>query len=78
MANGNYNPNTKYDNGPAAAGSSGITFSQVTLAAGTEGLASDGALNRANHRVGFNAAGVPKGTNIGPNAIGQPRSVNGT
>jgi len=70
MADNNYGPNLRYDNGPSAAGSSGITASQAVLTADTaKGLQEDGTLKHANHRVGLNAAGVQK-ANIGPNVIG--------
>lgn len=85
MANVNYDPNAKYDNGQAAAGSGKLT-AQVgkdvqtgwgLTEARTPGLQSDGTMLHANHRVGFNAIGVAK-TNGGPNVIGSPRAINAT
>lgn len=81
MAQQNYNPNARYDNGPAAAGSDRVS-NQTTLltsaAFGSNtGLATDGTLNYANSRTGFHAAGVPR-NNVGPNAAGQQKSINGT
>jgi len=71
MADNNYGPNLRYDNGPSAAGSSGITKSQAALTADSgKGIREDGTLRHANHRVGLNAAGVPKTANVGPNVIG--------
>lgn len=91
MADTNYDPNARYDNGPSAAGSSGLTvnaasttglFPAITLNSTTvtSGLQKDGTLKRANHRVGFNAIGVKSltGGNTGGNVIGAPRSVNNT
>lgn len=75
MANVNYNPNARYDNGPYAAGSDRVS-NQETLQAGT-GLASDYAMTQANSRDGFSAAGCPR-NNSGPNVAGAPRSVNNT
>jgi hypothetical protein len=77
MADTNYNPNARYDNGPNAAGSNGVSKQSVLTADATTGLQTDSTLSHANLRVGLNAAGVSK-NNIGPNAAGQPRSVNST
>lgn len=77
MANTNYNPNARYDNGPNAAGSNGIS-SQTALTTPTEtGLQADGTVSAANLRVGFHAAGVDR-NNPGPNVAGAPRSVSAT
>lgn len=79
MAQTNYNPNARYDNGPAAAGSDRVSVQSVLLTSAAfgsnTGLAADGSTNYANSRTGFHAAGVPK-NNGGPNVAGGQRSVN--
>lgn len=77
MADKNYNPNARYDNGPNAAGS-GRLSNQATLnsATPTTGLQTDSTVKAANLRTGFNAAGMVR-SNTGPNVAGAPRSVNG-
>ena len=90
MATINYNPNARYDNGPAAAGSNGCPqnvapdsayqpgLSDLVIAYPViPGLGSDGTLGYANQRVGFSAAGVSR-ANGGPNVAGRRRSFNGT
>jgi len=77
MADKNYDPNARYDNGNNAAGSGRASTQATLVAASAKGLATDGALKSANLRVGLNAAGVAR-NNIGPNAAGQPRSINNT
>ncbi len=76
MATLNYDPNARYDNGPNAAGSNGVSSQAVLSAANTPGLMDDYTLAAANHRVGFSAAGHHR-DNHGPNVAGAPRSVNG-
>lgn len=91
MATVNYNPNARYDQGQNAAGSNGVLPSLATdawIAAANPdggglsdprdpGLAVDQSLANAHYRAGLSAAGNQR-SNIGPNAAGQPRSVNGT
>ena len=78
LTNLNYNPNARYDNGPACAGSGRVSIQSVlTLPARETGLGTNGVLGDANSRVGFSAAGVSR-ANSGPNVAGAPRSINGT
>jgi hypothetical protein len=75
MANKNYDPNARYDNGPNAAGS-GRVSSQGTMNTATyKGLRADGTVGAANSRPGSNAAGAVK-NNTGPNVVGAQRSYN--
>lgn len=77
MANVNYAPSERYDNGQSAAGCN-RTVLPVTLQAGSpQGLTEDGAMNNGVTRVGLNAAGASRSIE-GPNRAGAPRSVNGT
>ena len=77
----NYDPNARYDNGPAAAGSERVSNESVLLTSAAfgsnTGLATDSTLNYANSRAGFSAAGVPR-TNGGPNVAGAQKSINAT
>lgn len=77
MADTNYNPNARFDHGPSAAGAGRVSNQAVLNAESSPGLASDGALEGAELRAGFSAAGVPR-NNTGGNVAGAPRSVNGT
>lgn len=77
MADKNYNPNARYDNGPSAAGSDRMSTQATLQAATTKGLNTDYATGSANSRAGFSAAGCRK-NNTGPNVAGAPRSYNGT
>lgn len=76
--NNNYDPNARFDHGPNAAGCGRDTNdtlnTQVRL-----GLQVDGTLGSGHTRTGTNVAGnlYRNRINIGPNAAGQPRSVNG-
>ena len=84
MATVNYDPNARYDNGPAAAGSNGCTQNinpsypyQPGLSDTRDpGLMHDYTLTYANQRVGFSGAGAHR-DNGGPNVAGAPRSING-
>lgn len=75
--NNNYAPNERYDNGPNCAGSGRVSDQTTLQSPSPTGLGADGVLADANLRVGFSAAGVPR-SNIGPNAAGQQKSINGT
>lgn len=81
MAQTNYDPNARFDNGPAAAGSERVSNQSVLLTSAAfgsnTGLATDGTLNYANSRTGFHAAGVPR-SNGGPNVAGAQKSINAT
>lgn len=81
MAQTNYDPNARYDNGPSAAGSDRVSNQTVLLTSAAfgsnTGLATDGTMNYANSRDGFSAAGVSR-SNGGPNVAGAQKSVNGT
>jgi hypothetical protein len=77
-ANLNYDPNARYDQGPASAGS-GRVSNQAALQAWTTnetGLGTDAVLGGADLRCGFNCAGNLR-ANTGPNVAGAQRSVNG-
>lgn len=84
MADLNYDPNARYDHGPNAAGCGRVSNQEVLNAATPyTGLDFDGAMQAAELRTGFGAAGIPKGMNryglnTGPNVAGAPRSVNNT
>lgn len=75
MADANYNPNARYDHGPAAAGTTRVSNQDVLQTAVPTGLNADYALGHAELRSGFSAAGCPR-NNTGPNVAGAPRSVN--
>ncbi len=79
MANTNYNPNARFDTGPAAAGTGRISSVYATGSVATSGSvygeAYDSTYVATDIRVGFNAAGVAK-DNPGPNGAGAPRSFN--
>lgn len=79
MANWNYAPNARYDNGPNAAGSNGVNHlpEEMGLPAEICGLLSDGTRQLSPLRTGFSAAGVAR-TNRGGNVAGAPRSFNNT
>lgn len=75
MANNNYDPNARFDQGPASAGADRMS-TQVILQSGTNtGLAFDSCMTRAHSRDGFNAAGVSR-NNGGPNVAGAQKSIN--
>lgn len=75
MADQNYNPNARYDNGPNAAGSGRVSTQAVLVAGTSKGLQADGTTASANSRSGFSCAGAPR-NNGGPNVAGAPRSIN--
>ena len=77
LTNKNYDPNARYDNGPACAGSGRVSIQSVLTLSTVAGLGTNGVLGDANSRVGFSAAGVSR-ANSGPNVAGAPRSINGT
>lgn len=77
MATQNYDPNARFDHGPNAAGTGRVSNQPTLQAESSPGLAADGALEGAELRVGFSAAGVPR-NNVGPNVAGSPRSINNT
>jgi len=74
MANKNFDPNARYDNGPSAAGSGRISTPAPTT---NSGLATDNTVTNSNIECGFNCAGNQKKNN-GPNVAGNPRSYNNT
>lgn len=76
MADNNYDPNARFDQGPNSAGAGRCSNQAALQTASTKGLAADGTLGHADLRVGFSAAGVPR-SNGGPNVAGAPRSING-
>jgi len=77
MADTNYNPNARYDQGPNSAGAGRVSNQSALQTASPTGLDSDAALGHANLRSGFSAAGVSR-SNGGPNVAGAQKSYNGT
>jgi hypothetical protein len=75
MANKNFDPNARYDNGPNCAGAGRVTYPTDTTA--PTGVASDGVVANSNVFCGYNCAGGNR-NNPGPNTSGEQRSYNNT
>jgi hypothetical protein len=77
MANKNFDPNARYDTGPAAAGTGRFSRPVPVFATYGTGTGPDGVEAGSDIRLGFSAAGIPK-NNVGPNVAGAKRSFNQT
>lgn len=73
MADKNFNPNARYDNGPSAAGSGRASTQAVLQGAPVVGNGTDACLGGANLFMGFSEAGARR-NNTGPNVAGAPRA----